>query len=107
MEILDKQMPPGHPDAERMQPIIQEYRERVLGKTCLKSAPDGYWEIGLALELKIPLDTWREYPLKSRAEIMARQYLSTMVETINREYQAQDDNREKQARDAEAKRKGK
>lgn len=49
------------------------------------------------MELKIPLQDWRSFPLADRAQIMARNYLSNMISTIDKHYDAQDENMKKQA----------
>lgn len=68
---------------QRYQKIVEEYRARVLGDTCLRHAPSEYWEIGLACEMGIPIGEWWEIPLDERAQIMGRHYLENMVKTID------------------------
>lgn len=96
MEILNQT-----PETERMQNIVKDYREKILGKNCIKYAPDRYWEIGLINELKISPMEWDSYSLDTQAQIMARQYLSNMVSLINAHYDAQDDNIKKQKEESD------
>ncbi|MEP7290533.1 MAG: hypothetical protein ABI835_02065 [Chloroflexota bacterium] len=94
MEILNK----TYEDDNRKQSIVDQYRKKILGESCLDHAPPEYWEIGLAAELEIPLDQWRAYPLDIRAQYTARQSLKNMVETVDRHYQEQDDIKERQSK---------
>ena len=106
MEILNNKVPDNIENRDKLQKLVDEYRERVLGKTCLKGAPPEYWEIGLVIEIGIPLPEWRTYSLDDRAQIMARQYLKNMVETIDAHYKARDEIEEKQMKENEARQKG-
>lgn len=105
MAILNKKVPENVENREKVQKLVDEYREKVLGKTCLKGAPPEYWEIGLVIDIGIPLPEWRTYSLDYRAQIMARQYLKNMVDTIDAHYKEQDEIAEKNRKDLEAKNK--
>lgn len=89
-------------DREEIQNLVNEYREKILGKTALKSAPPEYWEISLCIEIGIPLPDWNTYSLADKAKIMARTYLKNMVETIDAHYKAQDDEEERRRKEVEA-----
>lgn len=80
----------------RLNRLLTEYREKVLGKTCLKYAPPGYWETGFILEHNIPINLWNTFSLDEKARLMAQRYLKNMVETIDRHYEEQDNAKKRQ-----------
>lgn len=79
-----------------MQKLVADYREKILGKSCVKWASSEYWEIGLINDLKISLTEWDVYPIHVKARIMARHYLANMVSLIDAHYDEQDRIVEKQ-----------
>lgn len=82
-------------DDERMQRLIDEYRAKILGKSCLVSAPSEYWEIRLITELGISPSDWKSFALHEKAKIMAVNYLKNMVATVDRHYEEQDEQEKK------------
>jgi hypothetical protein len=72
----------------------KKYKADLLGEDTIKTAPERYWDIQLALELGISLTDWDsldKYPLRAKAEIRAQKFLKGMVDVVERHYKLQDE----------------
>lgn len=108
MEVLHADVSDLDPiAAENMENLLKEYRKKVIGESCLESAPDQYWEIGTVTELHWSLSEWRQLPLRERAMITARAYLKNMVDTIDRAYEENDQAKKRNQEDIERRRQDK
>lgn len=58
------------------------YRERVIGKNLLVSAPRSYWDMSIIRELGISIDEWQSFSEDDRAQYTAHQYLKSMLDVI-------------------------
>ena len=73
MELLNK-------DDDR----AKKHKEKILGKTCLSSAPDKYWEVGAVIDMGISYIEWKlRLPIDDRAMILARRYIKGMIEIVD------------------------
>lgn len=90
MEILD-----GTYAGEYGKELAQKYKDKIIGKTALKTAPSRYFEIGAVIDMGIEPPVWESYDIHWRAEIMARRYVKNMIEVIDAYYKDQDDLKEK------------
>lgn len=66
------------------------YKEKIVGKTSLKRAPSRYWQIGIIVEMNVPMITWEQYTMEQKAEIMARHYIKNMIAVVDAHYDEQD-----------------
>lgn len=66
-------------------------KEEIIGKTALETAPEEYWTIGIIHELGITYPDWKEYELTDKAILIARHYLSNMIQIIDGYYKYIDD----------------
>ena len=69
----------------------KQYKEKIIGKTALQSAPGEYFEIDMIIEMGIMPEAWRGMNLHDRAKILAQRYLKNMIEIVNSHYKEQDD----------------
>ena len=76
--------------SEEMKAKMSQYKDKIIGKTALISAPQEYFNIGLIIETNIHLHHWEQYDLHRKAKVMARHYLKNMLEVINAHYNEQD-----------------
>lgn len=75
-----------------------EYKDDLIGKDIVVQAPERYYDVGLVLDLHIPLTEWddyEQYSLRDKAEIRAQRYLQNMVDVVERHYRMMDDNERK------------
>lgn len=106
MAILDKKIDDNQVEADRFRNILSEYRDRVLGKSCVKKSPPEYWVIALVTDLHWTLSHWNSLPILERAKIMARHYLQNMVAVIDAHYRESDESRKRNQEQIEKDRKG-
>lgn len=71
------------------------YKKKLLGETVIVGAPNDYWDIGLTLEAKIPLDQWEKMDIHTRAKIQARTQLHNITEIIKHHYELMAEARER------------
>lgn len=65
------------------------YRDRVIGKTALVSAPQDYYSLSIIKELGISIKEWDAYPVESKAKLTSHHYLKIMIEVIDNHYKEQ------------------
>lgn len=76
----------------------QTHKDNLIGKDTIVQAPERYYDIGLALDLHIPLNEWDnldKFTLRDKAEIRAQRYLQNMVDVVERHYKTMDENAQK------------
>jgi intergrase/recombinase len=77
--------------SDNVKRMAEQYREKIIGKTALQSAPQEYWDIGMVIEMRIPLSVWKAMPIDDRAKILAQHYLHNMIQVIDAHYKEQDE----------------
>lgn len=70
-----------------------QYKERVIGKNLLVSAPREYWDMSIIRELGISISEWWSYDDDDRAQFVAHQYLKSMLDVIEAYYRDRDEQR--------------
>jgi hypothetical protein len=68
-----------------------QYKERIVGKNLLVSAPREYWDMSIIRELGISIDEWWSYDDDHRAQYLAHQYLKSMLDVIEAYYRDRDE----------------
>jgi hypothetical protein len=61
----------------------KEYKEDILGKNVIVTAPSDYFDLALAIDIGIP-DRWDAMDLHTKARIRAQRYLSGMIDVIEK-----------------------
>lgn len=72
----------------------EKYKVDLIGEDTIIQAPERYYDIGLALDLSIPLSDWddlQQFSLRDKAEIRATRYLKNMVDVVERHYKLMDE----------------
>jgi len=86
----------GLATSDNAKEIAAKYREKIIGKTCLTSVPQEYWDISVVVESKgFSLEQWYGFSLDDRAKILAHHYLKNMVEVIDAHYKEQEEAKER------------
>lgn len=76
-------------------PAAKKYKDKVIGKTALERAPQEYWNIGAAMDMRISPSEWKTLEIHDRAKLLARHYLKNMIEVIDAHYKEQESEIEK------------
>jgi hypothetical protein len=93
MELLT----PGEIDSEVQADLKRRYKEKIIGKTCLVTAPSEYWTIGAIWERGMTFHQWNAYTIEEKAKTLARMYVKSMIEVIDAHYDEEDDQKKREA----------
>ena len=88
-------------------PKKKEYKEKLLGKSAIDSAPGRYWELQMLVNTPGALPIWSALSIHEQAELRAYYQLNNMAEILRQHAQNMEDNRKSalQKFEAEAKKK--
>lgn len=76
----------------------KDYKERILGKNVVASAPRSYWDMAIIKELGISISEWESYSDDDRARYVAYQYIKSMYDVIETHYREQESEWENRAK---------
>ena len=75
--------------------MIRAHRKRLFGADVISESTQLYNDMSMLRNLNIPLPTWEEYDIHTKAKMIAQYNLRNMVETIERHLDIMDENKKK------------